>query len=311
MVLNMLLVVLTIRLSIDRLVDQSDLFAGETPIRHGFRVQLYNDPVQVDTSYATDIPSDPPPSFDIFRFVALDPKYNGYATPNDYVIEFYNTVVDTSVADTVGSGASNRVSAKPINFKVKNLTKDQYIDAVYLRTGTLSYTYSIWFKEYLQGQYVRTWRVNIRYRSLSELETAGTFNIQTLKPFNQNDSFLFTMTGASINKNQASDQLSKIKVVPNPYVVTHAGEQRLLSTQTSGRGEREVRFTYVPPGSKISIFTVRGELVRTLYAQDLYVGDVYWNLRSDENIEVAYGVYVYVIDAPDIGTAMGKLALIK
>ena len=119
------------------------------------------------------------------------------------------------------------------------------------------------------------------------------------------------MTGASIDKNQDSDLLSKIKVVPNPYVVTHAGEQRLLSSQTSGRGEREVRFTYVPPGSKISIFTVRGELVSTLYAQDLYVGDVYWNLRSDENIEVAYGVYVYVIDAPDIGTAMGKLALIK
>ncbi len=43
----------------------------------------------------------------------------------------------------------------------------------------------------------------------------------------------------------------------------------------------------------------------------LYVGDVYWNLRSEENIEVAYGVYVYVIDAPDIGTTMGKLALIK
>ena len=119
------------------------------------------------------------------------------------------------------------------------------------------------------------------------------------------------MVGASIDNSQAQDQLSKIKVVPNPYVVTHAGEQRLLSSQTSGRGEREVRFTYVPPGSKISIFTVRGDLVRTLYANDLYVGDVYWNLRSDENIEVAYGVYVYVIDAPDIGTTMGKLALIK
>jgi len=295
----------------DRLVDKSDRFAGETPVRDGFRVQLYNDPVKIDTSFAQNIPTNPPPSFEVLRFVALNSKYNGYANPNDYVIEFYDTIVDTSVADTVGLGASNRVPPQPINFKVKNLTTNQYIDAVYLRVGNLSYTYSIWFKEYLQGQYVRTWRVNIRYQGLYPLETAGTFNIITLKPFNQNDSFYFTMTGAKINNELAQDQLSKIKVVPNPYVVTHAGEQRLLSSQTSGRGEREVRFTYVPPGSQIQIFTVRGELVRTLYANDLYIGDVYWNLRSDDNIEVAYGVYVYVIDAPDIGTTMGKLALIK
>ncbi len=119
------------------------------------------------------------------------------------------------------------------------------------------------------------------------------------------------MQGARIDNDLAKEQLDKIKVVPNPYVVTHAGEQRLLSTQTSGRGEREIRFTYVPPGSKISIFTVRGELVRTLFTESLYVGDVYWNLRSEENIDVAFGIYVFVIDAPNIGTKIGKFALIK
>jgi len=294
------------------LIANYDVFAGETPVRHGFRVQLYNDPVMIDTLYFNDIPSDPSPDFNVYRFALNNPKYNGFGVPNDYVIEFYNTIVDTSVVDTVGSGSSGIIPAKEANFKVKNLTMNKYVDFAYALFGSLATTHSIWFKESVQGRYVRTWRTDIRYDSLgAPLESSGTFNIQTLKPFNQNDSYFFTMTGASINKDKAQDQLSKIKVVPNPYVVTHAGEQRLLSTQTSGRGEREVRFTYVPPGSKISIFTVRGELVRTLYAQDLYVGDVYWNLRSEENIEVAYGVYVYVIDAPDIGTTMGKLALIK
>ena len=296
----------------DRLVNQSDLFAGETPVRHGFRMQLYNDEIEIDTTYFENIPSSPAPDFNVYRFALADPKYNGYDLPNDYVIEFYDTIVDTSVVDTVGPGPSGRIPAKEANFKVKNLSQNKYVDFAYALFGDLATTHSIWFKEYVQGRYVRTWRTDFDYDSLgAPLESSGTFNIKTFKPFNQNDSFFFTMTGASIDKNQASDLLSKIKVVPNPYVVTHAGEQRLLSSQTSGRGEREVRFTYVPPGSKISIFTVRGELVSTLYAQDLYVGDVYWNLRSDENIEVAYGVYVYVIDAPDIGTAMGKLALIK
>lgn len=293
------------------LIDSYELFAGETPVRHGFRLQLYNDEVSLDTTYFKDIATSPPPNYEVVRFTALNPKYSGYSNPNDYVIEFYDTIVDTSVVDTVGSGASNIIPARPVNFKVKNLTKNQYVDFAYLRVGTLSYTYSIWFKEYLQGKYVRTWRVNIRYRTLSDLESAGTFNIITLKPFNSNDSFFFTMKGARIDNSLAKDQLDKIKVVPNPYVVTHQGEQRLLSTQTSGRGEREIRFTYVPPGSKISIFTVRGELVRTLYAENLYVGDVYWNLRSEENLDVAFGIYVFVIDAPNIGTKIGKFALIK
>ncbi len=132
-----------------------------------------------------------------------------------------------------------------------------------------------------------------------------------MKPFNSQDSFLFTVEGAKLDNSLATTELDKIKVVPNPYIVTHAGEERLLSFQTSGRGEREVRFTYIPPGSKISIFTVRGELVKTLYSESLYVGDVFWNLRSEENIDVAYGIYVYVVEAPNIGNKIGKLALIK
>jgi hypothetical protein len=105
--------------------------------------------------------------------------------------------------------------------------------------------------------------------------------------------------------------LDKIKVVPNPYVVTHSAEASLLSTQTSGRGEREIRFTYVPPGSKISMVTVRGELIKTLYQDDTFNGDVFWNLRTEENIDVAFGVYVYVVEAPNIGTKIDKFALIK
>ncbi|MEO8399232.1 MAG: hypothetical protein ABI550_05370 [Ignavibacteriaceae bacterium] len=119
------------------------------------------------------------------------------------------------------------------------------------------------------------------------------------------------MKGARIEDSIAKSEMDKIKVVPNPYVVTHDAEASLLSTQTSGRGEREIRFTHIPPNSKISIFTVRGELIRTLTHDNLYVGDEYWNLRTDENLDVAYGVYVFVVESPSIGTKIGKFALIK
>jgi hypothetical protein len=294
------------------LVDMSTTFFGETPIRHGVRSQLYNDPIMVDTAFFTDIESDPEPEFEVTRFVALFPERNGIKTPNDYLIELFDSIVDTSLADTIGPQPRHRIPASPVNFKVKNLTADKYIDFSYNVTGALTPTYSIWFRENIKGEHWRTWRINIRYSTFgAPLEQTGTFSLKTLKPFNEQDSFHFTVEGAKIDNSLAKAELDKIKVVPNPYIVTHAGEERLLSFQTSGRGEREIRFTYVPPGSKISIFTVRGELVKTLYSESLYVGDVYWNLRSEDNIDVAYGIYVYVVEAPNIGNKIGKLALIK
>ncbi len=201
--------------------------------------------------------------------------------------------------------------AVPVNFKVKNITHDRYIDFFYRKTGLISSTYSITFRENLTGRDTTTWRVVIAYSGSVPLETQGTLSFLTLKPFNRNDYYTFNTIGATITQEKAKNELDLIKVVPNPYVVTHEGESRLLSTQTSGRGEREIRFTHIPPGTKISIFTVRGELIRTLYHENLYVGDVYWNLRTEENLDVAYGVYIFVAETPDAGSKIGKFALIK
>ncbi len=85
-------------------------------------------------------------------------------------------------------------------------------------------------------------------------------------------------------------------------------------TITSGRGERKISFTHLPKDSNIYIYTARGELVRKLEmppGQSINDGSVDWDIRSRENIEVAYGVYFYLIDAPDVGKKTGKLAIIK
>jgi hypothetical protein len=290
----------------DTLVNRSSMYTGNTPIRQGFRLQLYNDAViRQDTAKSGFVPpkSNPP----VFSF-ELFPTPQSIPYPSDYVIEFYNTIVDTSIPFRVSS--SNFV-ATPVNFRVKNVTHDKYIDFFYNKTGAISTTHSINFRENIMGKDTTTWRVVLRYTGGASLETDGTIEIYTLKPFNRNDYYTFNLKGSEINVEKLKNDLDKIKVVPNPYVVTHEGESRLLSTQTSGRGEREIRFTHIPPGTKISIFTVRGELIRTLTHDNLYVGDVYWNLRTEENLDVAYGVYVFVAETPDAGSKIGKFALIK
>jgi len=300
----------------DTLVNKSNMFSGNTPIRQGFRLQLFNDAViRQDTAKSgfqggTTTPS----SYSLQRFLDPgNPVNNGISLPSDYVIEFYDSIVDTSVfisLPQIGRPPDN-YPAVPVNFKVKNVTRNKYIDFFYRKTGLISSTYSITFRENINSRDTTTWRVVITYSGNVPLETQGTLSLFTLKPFNGQDSYTFNTSAAKITTEKAKNELDRIKVVPNPYVVTHEGESRLLSTQTSGRGEREIRFTHIPPGTKISIFTVRGELIRTLYHDNLFVGDVYWNLRTEENLDVAYGVYIFVAETPEAGSKIGKFALIK
>lgn len=301
----------------DTLINESNIFTGSTKIVDGFRLQIYNDAVvKQDTAQSgfEGILITPGPTYTFQKFVVSNrPQFNGIDMPYDYEILFYSDSTFISSADTFGTPIpSNIFPEREVNFKIKNLTTGKYIDYVYLKSGTLTSVHSIYFKELVEGIYTRTWRVNITYLTPNTpLESQGKLKLITEKPFSHVDELTFSMIAATINKASAKANLDKINVVPNPYVVTHAAEAHLLSSQTSGRGEREIRFTYIPPGSSVKIFTVRGELIRTLYHDQLYVGDVFWNLRTEENIDAAYGVYVYVVEVPDVGKKIGKFALIK
>lgn len=298
----------------DTVINKSTKFNGETKVIHGFRVQLYNENViKTDTTKSgfdgiSSVPA-PPYIFKVFPTPTGKPELGGIAMPYDYLFEFDSTMVGNSIADTIGT---TKIPAQPVTFRVKNLTTGSYIQVVYFKTGSVSTSHNVIFKEEIQGKIYRTFNVIFQYGTINApMEKKGTLKIYTTKPFNRVDQVTFSIDPAAIDNATAKSDLDRIKVVPNPYVVTHEGESRLSSTQTSGRGEREIRFTRIPPGSKVSIFTVRGELIKTLTHSDLFVGDVYWNLRTEENLDVAFGVYVFVVDAPGVGTKIGKFALIK
>jgi hypothetical protein len=55
-----------------------------------------------------------------------------------------------------------------------------------------------------------------------------------------------------------------------------------------------------------------GELVRVLeHNSTLDNGQEYWDLLTKDNMEVAYGLYIFHVDAPGIGEKIGKFAIIK
>ena len=136
------------------------------------------------------------------------------------------------------------------------------------------------------------------------------YRLATYRPFSKSDTYEFTTTQSRVNKDSAKTQLNDIAVVPNPYVVAPSWEPRHVFT--SGRGPRKLDFINLPSECTIKIFTLSGYLVDTIEHQSGFESGVAsWNLLSKDDLEIAYGIYIYHIDAPGIGETTGKFAVIK
>ena len=145
---------------------------------------------------------------------------------------------------------------------------------------------------------------------LTQPKTGDTLTIVLTKIFRPGDVYEFTTSAQRKDDALAKDQLSQIKVVPNPYVAAATWEER--NFYSSGRGPRSIHFTHLPQQCTIRIYTVSGELVRTIeHNAPLNNGTAQWDLLTRDNLAVSYGIYIYHVDAPGVGETVGKLAIIK
>ncbi len=132
---------------------------------------------------------------------------------------------------------------------------------------------------------------------------------ESTKPFSSADTVRFTVNGNTIEQNISSSVLDSIYVAPDPYIAVNVNERR--NTALPGRGERKIEFRRLPQTCTIKIFTISGRLVRTLQHNSTVNSFEAWDLKSDDGLDVAYGVYIYHVDAPNIGEKIGRFALIK
>lgn len=136
----------------------------------------------------------------------------------------------------------------------------------------------------------------------STAQPGDEFTIISNKVFTGDDVYTFDTDKAAVDKAQMKADLKKIKVVPNPYVVTSVFETSLTN--------KEVQFRHLPEKCTIRIYTLSGELVRTI-EHDNGTSLEPWNLRTYNDQEVAFGIFVFHIETPDGEEAMGKFAVIK
>lgn len=100
---------------------------------------------------------------------------------------------------------------------------------------------------------------------------------------------------ASVN-----NDLDKITIVPNPYYGFNS-----LETPTTGRF---ITFRRLPKECSIKIYTLNGDLIKTLEKKDNN-STMTWDMTNVVNVPIASGIYICLIDAPGIGTKVLKAAV--
>ncbi|MGB7054627.1 MAG: hypothetical protein WBE28_04830, partial [bacterium] len=101
-----------------------------------------------------------------------------------------------------------------------------------------------------------------------------------------------------------------VKVVPNPYIIANEWQTRFV--------QRRLKFINLPNECTIRIFTLNGELIKTLkhsetseggVSNDLG-GDEWWNILSENRQVVASGVYIFHIES-EVGEQVGKFVIVR
>jgi hypothetical protein len=119
-------------------------------------------------------------------------------------------------------------------------------------------------------------------------------SIVTYKLYNTEDKYKFIIPAPTSNEELAKEDVNKINVFPNPYYG--------LSPESLSSSEERVTFTHLPERAVVRIFTVSGQLIRTLEKHD--TGQfLTWDLKTDGNKRVPSGVFVARIEMPDLGMA--------
>ncbi|MGE5313224.1 MAG: hypothetical protein ACM3Q4_00860 [Acidobacteriota bacterium] len=241
-------------------------------------------------------------------------ELNGDNTPEAYAMQYpadYDVIISDTYIDSTAEFIG--LTPQPVKYKIINRTENKPVKSLFGdndMNDRINYGDQLYLIQYDSKNHpFYTWVIDFN-DTLGALKGGDTVHITTHKPFRSGDVYSFSTQKPFVNEVKKDSLINTIRVVPNPYVVASSREQP-LTPGTFGRGERRIEFQNVPSDAKISIYTARGELVRRLQADgSIANGVVAWDVKSSENLDIAYGVYFYVVESSG-GTKTGKIAIIK
>ncbi len=297
----------------------------QTPIVDGFAVNITSDTlVTIDFGNSGWVTG----SSNYIVQLGFDPRYAAayQGKKIDYPADFEIHFTEPGQGDLSFPATS---FSQPIqsNITIKNITEDtehfQFIfrdanaDQVFNDSDAIFFV----FGDSLGKQATNfsnlhvSWSVSlIKDTSIAEVDqrppqVGDVFKFVNTKPFREGEFYEFTTKAQGLDKSKAQSELANIAVVPNPYVGAASWEP--LSTEV-GRGERRIFFIHLPNECTIRIYTISGKLVDTIeHSSTIADGQEGWDLVSKDGMDIAFGVYIFHVDAPGIGEQIGKFAIVK
>ncbi len=146
------------------------------------------------------------------------------------------------------------------------------------------------------------------------------FTSKLPQPFGRMESNRLNTLKVITPANPVADDLSNVKVVPNPYIGSVAWNNSIPSD--ADPWEHRLQFINLPADATIKIFTLDGDYVDEIKAgqsarkSEAFAGAssmsvAEWDLITRNNQDAAPGIYIYVVDSPSAGTKTGKFVIIR
>ncbi len=304
-------------------IGGTDLIAlGRGPIGFGMLPLVFTRPnFVVDSSSTGFLPSSQTNlvfkhTFSNIATLPLNLEKPNY--PADYMIEFSDQILDTSKfgGGMNATAAKFRIWATPkaggnqfqVDFRFRDTDgnrtlsrNDEKIEILTKSsTGVVGNVVTVQVDTVNGPKYIN-----------SIFPTVGDFyQLNINVPLTKHDVYRFTTDSSFIDMTkQKEDYVEKPYVVPNPYMGQASFE--LAPYAEKGRGDKRIEFRALPYNATVRIYTITGELVQTLHQDGGFQGNIAWNMRSKDNLEIAPGLYIYHVEAEGLDDFIGKFAIIK
>jgi len=154
--------------------------------------------------------------------------------------------------------------------------------------------------------------VSLKKRSATSTFTNGDIlRIPVITyPYTSADKFTFkTVFKGLLSEDDQRALFNKVNVFPNPLF----GFNPATSYANTPPDEPFVTFSNLPDEVTIKIFTLAGTKVRTLTTADKSSPNstfIRWNLKNEDGLRVASGLYIAIVESPKFGEKILKFSII-
>ena len=200
-------------------------------------------------------------------------------------------------------GESYDIEGKPANFTIRDRLTGEILPFKYYKDSLpqgLSLNDVIWILNKNEEKILKLeFYIDTTATDTIPPEKGDIFLVKTIKPFLSDDNFSIKTNAYGEKKKEYT--LDSVRVVPNPYYIRAPWDK--------SKYERGIYFQGLPYKCKIRIFDPSGLLIKTIEHDG--GGSEFWNLRTEENLDIYSGLYLYQIITEDGKSKIGKFAVIK